>query len=260
LADEMRVRGALRRPAPLPPPPGRLASNVRRILRRYNWDVVRWTGPSHPLGKRIRLLRHFGVTTIFDVGANEGQFAREMRLAGFGGRMVSFEPLAGPFSVLASGAARDPLWEAHHLGLGDADGNVAMNIALNSISSSALPMLPAHFEAAIDPEYTGIETCRFRRLDSIYTKHAKGDERVALKIDVQGFELRVLEGAAGVLDNITGIQVELSLLPLYDGAPSFDEVVHWLADRGFVLMGLEPGFYDRITCRLLQCDAIFYRE
>lgn len=233
---------------------------ARSKLRGTGWDIVRWTGLQHPLGQRLRLFRHYGITVVVDVGANEGQYGRELRLARFRGRIVSFEPSAAPFARLASAARSDPRWTVAKLALGDVDAQASINISANSVSSSLLQVLPASVAAARTSDFVGIEPIMVRRLDSIFDQYVGAGDNPFLKLDVQGYELRALAGAAGVIDRITGIQAEMSLVRLYEDAPLWTDIVAWAADNGFSLMGLEPGFQHPTTGRLLQVDGIFFRE
>jgi len=83
---------------------------------------------------------------------------------------------------------------------------------------------------------------------------------VFLKIDVQGFEIEVLQGATTLLPRLCAIQLELSLVPLYQGAPVMTEVIRYLDERGFELFQLQPGFRDERDGRLLQADGYFVRR
>src|SRR5208337_3648960 len=85
-------------------------------------------------------------------------------------------------------------------------------------------------------------------------------ERIFLKLDVQGFEYKVLQGAEQFLAHVAGIQIELSLVPLYDGEHLFHPMLHDLEERGYDLWSLIPGFVDPETGRLLQLDTIFFRK
>lgn len=237
----------------------RVISAARNLLRGRGWDLVRWTGLQHPLGQRMRMLRYHGVTVVLDVGANGGQYGRELRLARYRGRIVSFEPLAAPFAGLAEAARSDPKWDAVRLALGDSDGEATINVSVNSVSSSLLPVLPASTTAAAGSAFAGVESIAVRRLDGVFDQYVLAGDVTFLKLDVQGYELHALTGAAGVIERITGIQAEMSLVPLYEGAPLFTDIVAWAEEHGFSLMGLEPGFAEPSTGRLLQVDGIFFR-
>ncbi len=81
-----------------------------------------------------------------------------------------------------------------------------------------------------------------------------------IKIDTQGYELEVLAGATGLLPQTMALQLELSLVPLYEGAPAFVDAVHYMESRGFELFSVAPGFKDRRSGRLLQMDGVFLRR
>jgi hypothetical protein len=55
-------------------------------------------------------------------------------------------------------------------------------------------------------------------------------------------------------------QTEMSFQPLYGGQPLFDEVYAYLAERGFTVFDIIPGFSDPKSGRLLQADGIFVRD
>jgi FkbM family methyltransferase len=69
------------------------------------------------------LLAHYQINLILDVGANDGQFAREMRELGYNGRIASFEPMASCIATLQKLAEADPLWSVHPFGLGREAGS-----------------------------------------------------------------------------------------------------------------------------------------
>lgn len=203
-----------------------------------------------------------GVDIVFDVGANSGQFATGLRRADFNGRIVSFEPLSGPFAGLERAAARDPLWDCTQRALGDCDGTISMNVAGNAgQSSSVLPMLKTHRDVLPDASYVGTEDVTICRLDSVAPELLRPDEVAFLKLDVQGFEKQVIVGgAATVRDRCVGMQVELSFAPLYEGGMQAQESLDLLHSLGFRLAGYVPFFVDVRVGRVLQADGVFFRE
>jgi hypothetical protein len=80
-----------------------------------------------------------------------------------------------------------------------------------------------------------------------------------LKLDVQGYEEKVLSGLENNLSRIDAIQIEMSLTELYVGEKTFFDQCKFLLARGFKLMSVEPGFYDTKTGQLLQVDGIWFR-
>ncbi len=234
---------------------------VRKSIRSAGWDIKRFDPLSSEATQLARQLSVHRIDVVFDVGANTGQFAERLRDAGFPGRIVSFEPSTAAHLTLSQHAQRDANWTiAPRMALGDHNGTITLNIAGNSASSSVLPMLPSHATAAPESRYIGSETVDLRTLDSVSAGFVTKTERIFLKLDVQGFEYQVLQGAAQFINRVAGIQIELSLVPLYDGEHLFDPMLHNLEARGYELWSVVPGFVDPATSRLLQLDAIFFRK
>ena len=204
------------------------------------------------------LFSQLHIDLVLDVGANTGQFARQCRAAGYNGKILSFEPSASAHAALLRSAASDPLWAvADRMALGAANGETEINIAVNSYSSSILPMLDAHRSAAPNSVYIQKERVPLRRLDDVVVATVPSHNNIFLKLDVQGYESHVLAGAAQVLAHSVALQLEMSLLPLYLGETLMPQMHADLAAQGFALWDLEPSFRDPATGRLLQVDGIF---
>ena len=80
-----------------------------------------------------------------------------------------------------------------------------------------------------------------------------------LKLDVQGYEARVLEGCGEILSRVEQLECELSLAGLYDGQAELSEMVALLDGLGFEMVDLDPCFHDRRDGRVLSFDALFAR-
>lgn len=209
----------------------------------------------------VRMLACRKVTVVFDIGANVGQFAKELRLAGYLGRIVSFEPLSSAHSRLVSAAKGDVNWiVAPQMAVGNSDGLVDINVSGDSVSSSVLDMLDVHVEAAPDSVYVGRERTVMRKLDTLAREYLRNEDVLFVKADVQGCEAQVLEGARELLPRIVGLHLELALLPCYRGQVDFDQVTQGLRSLGFSLWLLAPGTVDEHTGRQLQVDTVFFRD
>jgi len=207
----------------------------------------------------MQLLEFHLIDVIIDVGANVGQYGRELRDLGFKGRIVSFEPLPVAFAELARRAGRDAAWQAFQLAIGDHDGQATMHVAANSVSSSLLGMLPAHLEAAPYSRFVGDIQVEMVTLNEAIDRHVRADERLFVKVDAQGYESRILAGAIERLNRIQGLQLELSIVPLYEGSATLGTLIGEAERLGFTLMSIEPGFSDQRSGRLLQADGLFFR-
>jgi FkbM family methyltransferase len=208
----------------------------------------------------MRLIVGAGVDVVFDVGANAGFYARELRQAGYTGRIVSLEPLPGAYAELERSAADDPRWDVHMVAAGEAEATAEINVTENSWSSSLLASNAAYDATAPGLGIVGVERVRVLPLDALSGEHVSTGDRVMLKLDVQGFELEVLRGATAMLEQVVLVEAELSLAELYGGQPLYREVIDHLDARGFDLVGLDPHYSDPRTGYLLQMDGLFARR
>jgi FkbM family methyltransferase len=224
---------------------------IKELGRRLGLELSHY----RPLGKRrAKHLAAEHITTVLDVGANVGQYARELRAFGYGGAVLSFEPIPDVFNELLRAASGDPDWHCHNVAIGDTDGEKSINIASKHASSSFLRILDEHKAAAPDTHYRATERVSIRRLDSLALDV---EAPVWLKLDVQGYEDRALEGAEQTLTDVAGVEVELSLASLYEGQANLHEVMSRLCSSGFRLVDLEPSFRNTVDGRVLSIDAVF---
>jgi len=238
----------------------RLASIIKQALRRAGIEARRYGVQTSPDAQLGRILDHFGIDLVFDVGAHEGQYAKGLRMLGYRGRIVSFEPQTAVYARLLEASRNDPVWEvAPRIAIGDQDGELAIHISAHSLSSSILEMLPLHEEAAPGSGIVGTELVPVKHLDQVAAPYFHDAQHVLLKIDTQGYEQHVLKGAKGILEEIVLIQTELSFAPLYAGQPLFDEMRQTLLSLGFRLYALFPGYVHEKTGETLQVDGLFVR-
>lgn len=230
-------------------------------LQLAGYDIHRFRPAAFAEPQLAAALRVRACDLVLDVGANTGQFGLKLRAHGYTGRIISFEPLQEPRERLLQTSASDELWEiAERAAIGDRDGEVDVHVSANSYSSSVLDVLDTHLNTAPDSRYVGSERVPLRRLDRLALPYLRADTVVALKIDTQGYEDRVLDGATAILPRIACIELELSLHPLYAGQKLLPEMLERLRDLGFELRGAWPALVEPDTGRLLQVDAILLRS
>jgi FkbM family methyltransferase len=207
------------------------------------------------------LFRQIAPVAVLDVGANVGQYATMIRKLGFRGTIVSFEAIPAVHSTLSAAAALHENWLVAPCGaLGSSKGKIQINLSKNSVSSSVLPMRSIHLLAAPESLVIGTQTVEMNRLDDISVTGLAGSGPLFLKIDTQGYEKEVLKGAVSLLRRIEAIQVELSLIDLYEGAPDIVEMISFIKGSGYDLFSIVPGFKDLRSGRLLQADGFFVRR
>jgi FkbM family methyltransferase len=226
---------------------------IQKFLARMGYQLE----PVHTRSEDfIRgLLQRHGVNVLVDVGANQGQYARRFRDRGFTGRIVSFEPMKEAFEHLRKEAASDSRWEVRRLAIGSGIDTAELRIAANSVSSSLLPIGVRHIQMEPMSRTVRTEIVRVSTLDHELAAESP-EARMWLKLDVQGYELAVLEGAPSVLKRTRIIQCEVSVRELYEGQPHYLEILERLNSAGFTPVQFISGFCDARTEELLQFDLI----
>jgi FkbM family methyltransferase len=229
---------------------------LRKLLRRRALPAAPGDAP-----RLVGLLREHRIDHVLDVGANRGQYALVLRAAGYRGRITSFEPLREAHAALLAAARGDPHWTvAPAMALGAQEGQAVMHVSHRSDMSSLLPIAAATLEAIPRAFGIGKETVELRRLDEILDHFVGPGERLFLKLDTQGSERAILAGAAGVIDRIAGLQVELSLFPLYEGEAPYLEILHEVEAHGFDAYLFFGGYFSKRLNRQLQMDGVFFRS
>jgi FkbM family methyltransferase len=234
--------------------------SLQRAARKLGLEVTRAGAFGLRGPRRGQMLAQHDIDLVLDVGANSGQYATELRRQGYRGRIVSFEPVNEPFLELSRHASGDARWECRQVALANSEGTAEIHVAGNSaMSSSLLEMKERHVLAAPDSAYVGSEQVGTARLDQLASEVADGAQHIFLKLDVQGAEDRVLQGGTDLLSRVDLLEIELSLVRLYDGQWLLPEMLTWLAERGFTLIGMEPVLRDPSSGYLLQVDGFFAR-
>jgi len=229
---------------------------LKHLARRAGYEIRQYTPLRSFAAAREELLGR--VDVVLDVGANAGQYGELLRADGFGGRLISLEPVQSAYEALQAKAAADPGWTAHRLAASDAEGDLVLNVTADTRSTSALAR-NERFGDQAGWSPGGTETAPARRLETLVPELLRSGERAYLKLDVQGFEDRVLEGAGGALGRFEALELELSVLPLYDGQARLVDLLPFLAERGFHPVSMEPILLDD-RGRLMELDGLFVRD
>lgn len=204
-----------------------MAWDLRRLVRRG----VRKTGFRRQIAPTIvDVMKCNDIDVVIDVGANDGDFGREIRDEGYVGRIVSFEPNPTAFARLAVAIADDPLWEAYQLGVGDEEGELRLSVASNDVLSSFKGVTDLGARSLVEDR---TEQVRVVRLDSFLLTKPDLLSRTYLKIDTQGFEMEVLRGAGESLQRFVAVQAELGVVKTYQDEEDWLNVLMWMRERGF---------------------------
>jgi FkbM family methyltransferase len=236
----------------------RLETIFHNVIRKTGYDVIKCKYSKHEL-EIEQLLNYLNITCVLDIGANEGQYAKNIRIGGYKNRIISFEPIKEPFTKLQQISANDSRWDVYNIALGNFDGKTEINIAGNSQSSSILEMNDTHLNAAPKSKYIGSEVIEIRTMDSLFKELNLADQKLFMKIDTQGFEKSVLLGAKSILKSIKAIQLEMAVQTLYIGEDLYYQLSEYLYNEGFRLIKILRGL-TKSDGELLQFDGVFMRD
>jgi FkbM family methyltransferase len=207
------------------------------------------------------LLRHFEINCVIDVGAHDGEYAHSLRDIGYKGRIVSFEPVKATFQRLSAGFAGDPNWKGFNFALGAKDAELTMNLHQDSQFNSFLPVSSYGNERFSQYLGTEKEVVPIRRLDDLFAECVSGlpNPSVYLKIDTQGFDMEVIEGAKASMAQVKGLQSELSVKPVYEGSPDFTTSLTRLTGLGFEPAGMFSINRDSNGLSVVEFDCVMVR-
>jgi FkbM family methyltransferase len=243
--------------------PGRLRRGVRRCARALGYDIAQDDGHL-TLGAHLgTLFSVLGINCVIDVGAHEGGFAQLLRSSGYRGDIVSIEPVSESFEALKRHFVDDPRWRGHRFALGERNGTMPIRVLAATNLASLLPPSPYATECFGDSaRVLRTEPVDVFRLDGILdrlTSHVAAPH-LYLKVDTQGYDMRVVEGAGASLQRFLALQTELPVKALYEGVVPMTEGIERLTRLGFELSGMYPVCRDRDGLQMVEYDCVFVRS
>lgn len=196
---------------------------------------------------------------VLDVGARHGWFFHCWQDWCPEAQIHAFEPVQEAFDISMKLYGAHPLVKLIQAGVGNSEGSMNINIFDKSgASNSFLPLRKETWEEVqFETGNVSTRTVPVTTLDA-YCKKESLTSVYLLKIDVQGYELKVLEGAEAMLPQIDHIFVETGIVPFYEGAPRFTDIYEFLSRRGFHLMAMQA--WHRGNHKLMETDMLFRRD
>jgi len=206
----------------------------------------------------VRILDEYRVESIIDVGANEGQFALSMRTLGFRGKIYSFEPVDAAYEKLKRASASDNSWFVFDFALGAEPAEALINVSDFSSFSSILDVNDYARERWADSKVTHQQKITIKTLDECASEGLfDSNSRLLLKMDTQGYDLEVFRGAQSVLPNVSCMLSELSLIPIYEGMPSYSDALAEFESYGFRASGFYPiTRNENLTLNEVDCVLV----
>ncbi len=185
---------------------------------------------------------------VFDVGAADGSWTRLALSIWPDAQYVGFEPLLERRTVLDALVAEYPGQVSfYHLGVGDADCELSLGVTDFLWDSSFA--------------YSGnsARNVSVRKLDSLFMQNLIPRPSF-VKIDVQGFEKRVIEGGEKVLSNTDFVLMECTFMAFCDEMRTLDKSIAFMSERGFIPYEFVDFLRRPLDGAMGQCDILFIRK
>lgn len=199
------------------------------------------------------------IDLVLDVGANNGQFASEIR-SFYKGEIFSFEPVSAAFEELKKAAAGDSKWKCFKLAMGNKTGTGSIRVTEGTQLSSFLKQAPSCRMFGDQANKVDEELVPIRRLDEFLLENVPDlhERRIFLKVDTQGFDIEVIKGLGDCVGYISALQSEVSIVPLYEGMSHWTENMSLYEREGFVIAGMFPVTLDYL--RVIEFDCLMVRD
>lgn len=208
-----------------------------------------------------RLLPYLNVDCVFDVGANNGQYAQMLRKkVGYKGRIISFEPIPAAVARIKKLATADPLWSVEEIAL-DLEGGIGEFSVMASDQFSSLGT-PKHNENnSFTDANRPVEKILVKK-ESLEDAYLRLKDRYQfrapfLKMDTQGFDVSIVKGGRSIIKEFLGLQSELAIQKLYEESVDFRDAISFYESCGFRLGQLVPnnaGYFPE----LIEMDCIMF--
>jgi FkbM family methyltransferase len=208
---------------------------------------------------KFKWVREMNIKTVIDVGAHEGESALEFHKFFPDAKIYCFEPLSDCFVRLNNNTRNVTNFRSFNLALGDAKDILTMHRSEFSASSSLLKMAELHKKAFPYSSGESLETVEVDTLDNI-AQELELEDNILLKIDVQGYEYKVIIGSQVILKRVKIIIIETSFQELYEGQPQFSTIYKLLHEQGFVYSGSWGELRNPLNGAPLQQDSIFIKR
>lgn len=208
--------------------------------------------------EHLKILKTLKCDTVIDIGANRGQFALAARLCYPDASIISFEPLHAPAKLFKEIFKNDSKTKLHISAISSNCGKSLIHISARDDSSSLLPISSLQKRIFPGTEEVGTTEIDIGPLTDFVNKNVIVAPAL-LKLDVQGFELEALRGCESLLPRFDFVYCECSFVELYTGQSLAADVIAWLAEREFHIIGIYNPSYDRLG-KAIQADFLFAKN
>jgi FkbM family methyltransferase len=204
------------------------------------------------------VLRNLECECVLDIGANRGQFALISRKVFPLAKIYSFEPLEEPAQIFQKIFNNEPNVILYPFAIGREKTTATIHITKDDDSSSMLPITKMQsdmFPGAAEKDTRQVMIYPLSEL----IDPASIPSASLLKIDVQGFELDVLQGCEDILQKFSHLYIECSFIELYEGQALAHQIIAWLEERNFGLSSIHNLYYGK-NGLAVQGDFLFSKN
>lgn len=227
---------------------------LKKVLKFFGYEVHKVT--HHVFS--YEWVKNMNINSIIDVGANQGQFALDISQHFPNVVIYSFEPIKDIYNILIDKTKHLNI-KTFNLGLGDKNEKLYINHTIyGNATSSILEMSENHKNNFPEFVNTKKEEINLITLDEFFQKNSL-KKNIFLKIDVQGYEDKVLIGGENMLKHVKIVQMETTFMEMYKGEKLFDYYLTFMKNNGFELYGFTTLAYDRKLGQPSYADAFFVR-
>ncbi len=235
----------------------RIGRPLNKLLHSFGYNLAH----THTIIPKIEggnWAERLNIQTIIDIGSNEGQFINEIETILPGRKIFAFEPIPACFKKMLANTGSSNI-TGYNIGISDIDGTTEINISSNLVSSSILNMEDLHKASYPESQYIKKETIELKRLDTVFAD-LELIENILIKIDVQGYEEKVIRGGEKTFSKAVALIIETAFEPFYEGQWLFDDLYSHFSKSGFKFMGFADQVFSKKTGIPIYADAIFIKR
>ena len=234
---------------------------VKYFLRRSNFWLI-YSQKNKVSGcnllKDLKSLLKSESPIGFDVGANEGQTIKLLQEVFRSPRIYAFEPSSEVFTKLRSRRYRSDVF-LYNFALGRQNSQEEFINYEDSRLSSFFPLSTDEESQFGHLKIKAKESVEIKTIDWFLTRY-QINEIDLLKIDTQGYDLQVLQGASESFrrGSIKNVYVELNFLKLYENQADAQQITRFLTEHNFHLV----DYYEKSRREdvLFWCNGLFTRR
>ncbi len=235
---------------------------MKKILRKIISKFSKYSSIYENSFDLIKIMNFYNIDLVLDVGASWGGYAKNLRRFGYKKKIISFEPVTVSYNKLLKNSSDDTLWQIHSKVIisDKAENKMIINVSKDFDNSSVLYSTDLHTENHKDAKFTHQEQVKSEKIDNLFNNYCANENNLMLKIDVQGSEMNVLNGAEKNLKKFKLVQIEVSIQPMYEGQILWSDILKFMMDKNFDIWTIYPGYKKKSIGQLYQFDVIFYNK